>query len=98
MSSEVHSDETDRLFRLYLCDHDGASAAGVRLVQRSHRSNVGTAFEAGLAELETNIREDQAELSAILKKMHISPSRTERDRTCLRDRERRRTMISVETK
>lgn len=68
-------DEAQRLLRLYVRDHDGASAGGVRLVHRCHQSNRGTAFESGLAELDTAIRQDRAELSKILQQLRVRPSR-----------------------
>jgi hypothetical protein len=70
--------EAHRLLRLYLRDHDGASAGGVRLVERSHRSNEGTVFEAGFAALRTAIGQDQAELRMILQQLRIRPSRPRR--------------------
>jgi hypothetical protein len=69
------SNDAERLLGVYLRDHDGASAGGVRLVHRSRRSNRGTPFEPGLAELEMAIIQDQAEFRQILSDLGIRPSR-----------------------
>jgi len=70
--------EIERLLRIYLVDHDGASSGGVRLANRSRKSNKHTIYASPLATLATEIREDQAELRRILESLRIVPSKTKR--------------------
>src|SRR5882672_5292255 len=72
------NDEGDRLLRIYLTDHDGASSGGVQLVRRCRKANRDTVFAPGLATLDTEIREDQGELRQILQRLGVTPSRTKR--------------------
>lgn len=70
----TENQEAHRLLGRYVRDHHGASAGGVRLVQRCLRSNEGTAFEPGLAALDTAIRQDRDELTTILHQLRVRPS------------------------
>ena len=71
-------DDAASLLALYLRDHDGASAGGVRLVERCRHSNAGTSFAAPLADLAVEITQDQAQLRGIMHDLDITPSRVKR--------------------
>jgi len=71
-------DEPRRLLRLYLKDHDGASAGGLGLLRRSTRSNEHTIFGPPLADLHSEIRSDQDALRQILRQLRIEPSAVKR--------------------
>jgi hypothetical protein len=66
------------LLHRYLRHHDGASAGGVRLIERSCTSNRGTEFEVGLNEMAAAIHQDQADLRGMLVRLGVRPSRTRR--------------------
>lgn len=76
--TQDRSGEGDRLLRIYLRDHEGASCGGIQLVQRCHRANETTFFGPALATLDAEIRDDQEDLRQILHNLHVTPSRAKR--------------------
>lgn len=68
-------DDTARFAGIYLRDHYAGSVAGLELVARARRSNEGTELGAFLAGLESEIREDQAALLAVMRSLEVEPSR-----------------------
>lgn len=72
------TDESQSLLHLYLRDHDAASAAGVRLIGRCHRANVGTPLAAQLAELELEVEQEQQQLRRLMDELGVTPSRVKR--------------------
>ncbi len=66
--------ETRRMLEIYLRDHHGGSTAGVALARRCRRANEGTEWSETLAELETEIAEDQDTLQSMMSELGIAPS------------------------
>lgn len=68
--------ETDsrRMLEIYLRDHYGGSTAGVALARRCRRANEGTEWSEAVAELETEIAEDQDTLKSMMSALGITPS------------------------
>jgi len=59
---------TDQL-SIYLHDHLAGSTLGTELVRRTRQANEGTHYEAFLADLERQIREDRATLLDIMRRL-----------------------------
>jgi hypothetical protein len=70
-----NADDARHLLHIYLRDHLAGSAAGLSLVRRSHRSNVGTEFEPVLADIECQIEEDRAALRLMMHRLGVPESR-----------------------
>ena len=70
-SSEPAPDP-QRLLRLYLRDHDAASAGGLQLLRRSCASNVDTQFGPVLADLLQQVEQDAAALQGITERLDVS--------------------------
>jgi hypothetical protein len=76
MTAEQRGDtDESRLLAIYLRDHWAGSTAGLALAERCRRNNAGTDYEATLADVEREIREDREELRAIMNRLGVTPSR-----------------------
>lgn len=62
------------LLAIYLNDHRAGSVAGLELAKRTLDNNKGTEYEAFLAQLVEDIREDQSMLDRIIERSGISRS------------------------
>lgn len=62
------------LLAIYLNDHRAGSVAGLELAKRTLDNNKGTEYEAFLAQLVEDIREDQAMLDRIIERSGIPRS------------------------
>ena len=62
------------LLAIYLNDHRAGSVAGYELAKRTLDNNEGTEYEAFLAQLVEDIREDQATLDRIIERSGIPRS------------------------
>jgi hypothetical protein len=60
-----------RLIAIYLNDHLGASTGGVELARRALGANRGTAFEAPLERLATELDEDRAALVDVMGRLGV---------------------------
>jgi hypothetical protein len=68
------ADGARRRLEIYLRDHAGGAEAGVAVIQRCRKANVGTEFEPALADLEREIAEDRETLRSIMDRLGIEPS------------------------
>ena len=62
------------MLEIYLRDHYGGSTAGLALARRCRRANERTEWSEVLAEIETEIAEDQATLESIMTALGVAPS------------------------
>jgi hypothetical protein len=60
-----------RLLAIYLNDHLAGSTAGVELARRARANNRGTAYEAPLERIATEIAEDRAALLDVMRRLGV---------------------------
>jgi hypothetical protein len=66
--------EAERLLRIYLQDHHAGAVAGLSLIKRLRASNEGTPLGMLLAELESEVAQDQRTLEMLMAVLGIRPS------------------------